>query len=264
MTSSLILWEVWQGPTAQYGRASHHKGSLWFQWVVYLPLDKWIWERTQATLNIWFKNEKYVGRGCAGYWKFSSRENMKEEFNLPQKHYNSVWGLNELMWEFYSQCGSLQPFLGQECHQELQRGMGREKISSVHLATSYSAIHQDWCGTHFIFQQKTGVERMRVGGRREEGMVLFCMMRYCHTGSIKAQLLFTAAPWLVKIWSINCCKKPSSAVLNSPTLKENHLQITARKLWTVSVGEFGMKQKIFLFHQSYSKKTLRAKIWGRT
>lgn len=97
MTSSLILWEVCQGPTAEYGRASHHKGSLSFQWVAYPPLDKWIWERTPTTLNSWLKNEKYVGKDYAGYWKFSSRENMKEEFNLRNKHYNSVRGLSELI-----------------------------------------------------------------------------------------------------------------------------------------------------------------------
>lgn len=85
ITSSLILWEVWQGPTAEYGRAFHHMGSLWFQWVIYPLLDKWIWEGTPATLNIWLKNEKYLRRGCAGYWKFSSRKNMKEELDLHQK-----------------------------------------------------------------------------------------------------------------------------------------------------------------------------------
>lgn len=43
---------------------------------------------------------------------------------------------------------------------------------------------------------------------------------------------------------LNCCKKPSSAVLNSLNLQENHLQVTVRKLWTVLVEGFGMQQSI--------------------
>lgn len=137
-------------------------GSLWFQWVVYPPLDKWIWEGTPATLNLWLKNEKHGRRGCAGYWKFSSRKSMKEEFNLYQKHYNSVCGLSELTVGVLSSV-CLQPFLGQEHHQALQGGTGREKTSLVHPVSGYSAVHQDWCvGLIFFFNRH--VERTRVGG----------------------------------------------------------------------------------------------------
>lgn len=110
---------------------------------------------------------------------------------------------------------------------QCRQGWGGKKIHLVHSVTSFCAVHQVWCGTIFFLNRHD--ERMGVGDWREEGMVLFCMMRYCHTGSIKAKLLFTAALWLVKIWSVNCCKKPSSAVLNSLNLQENHWQATTRK-----------------------------------
>lgn len=176
MTSSLILREVWQGLTTEYGRAFHLTGSLWFQWLVYPPLDKWIWEGTPATLNIWLKNEKYLRKGCASYWKFSSRKNMKEEFNLHQKHYNSVWGLSELTVGVLSSVCLSAALPGPGAPSDIAGRDGERKTSLLHPVTSYSAVHQGWCGTRFLIQQ-TCWKNEGWGGWREEGMVLFCMMR---------------------------------------------------------------------------------------
>lgn len=123
---------------------------------------------TSHTQHLVKKNEKYVRKGCACYWKFSSTKNMKEEFNLHQKHYNSVWGLSEIIVGVSSSVCLSVALPGPGAPSDIDGRDGERKTSLVHPVTSYSAVHQDWCGTHFLFQQTCWEnEGGEVEGRKE-------------------------------------------------------------------------------------------------
>lgn len=125
-----------------------------------------------------------------------------------------------------------------------------------------ASCHQLFCRTpslvwdHFLFQQTCWENE---GGGLKGGRNGFILHdEILSHRKHQTQLLFTATLWLVKIWSVNCCKKPSSAILNSLNLQENHWQVTTRKIWTVSVEGFGMKRNLS-FPPNLFKENMKCK-----
>lgn len=137
-----------------------------------------------------------------------------------------------------------------------REGWRGEKSSLVQPVT---AVHQDWCGTNFLFQQTCWENE---GGGLKGGRNSFILhdeivSHRKHQGPTSSHSCIMISENLVcKLW-----KKPSSDVLNSLNLQENRWQVTTWKLWTVSVEGSDMKWNLF-FSPKLFKENMKCKNMG--